>query len=326
MKKNIFFLKGNNDLYNKALAESIMDELKESYSEIECRYLSVLKDIFRANAIVICGEGDFPRKKVWGISILKKPLVLYHVSVNANGFQKFAKSRSWIVTSRKGEAPPFSEKGRGEVDCDYYPSPVFLSDLATPKRIGRIWRREKLVSKRGCIGIIGLSLDESLQKKLAAVLDLLVEDLDLNIIFIPVLQSDSALMQDVLSQIKFSANTRQIRTEMYSCAELLGIISKVDILITSDKRGAICAMASNRPIIALRADEPLSELLSGVVQEDILLDIGELSSDEIYTKIKIAWVHRDAIIEQMQGRINELKLGASEGVRQLGKRVFKGFS
>lgn len=313
MIKRPYFLLGSSDIYNRALSEAIIDELKEIYSGLEYRYISTIRDIFRADVIIICGEGDFPRNRLWAISAFKKNLVLYHVPNHSGYFRKFNGKRSWIVTPRKTTSG----------DYDYCPSPVFLSDLATSRRVGRIWSREKLVSKRGCIGIIGLGLEEDAQKKLAAVLDLLVEDLDLNIIFIPVLESDNVLMQEVVSQIKFSANTRYIRTEKYSCPEVFGIISKVDILITSDSRGAICAMAANRPVVGLRTDESLRELLGGVVQEEILLDIDTLSCDEIYTKIKIAWVHRDAIVEQAQGRINELRLGASEGIKRLGKRVFK---
>lgn len=314
-KKYLFFPNGSKDVYNRMLVESIIDELHDMYSKIECKYITNFKDIFKANAVVISGKGDLSRTQLLTALMLKKPLVLYHASDTIKNFQKIVKHGNWTITSRKEEQ-----------NYDYFPSPVLLSDLTTHKRINRIWSKEKLVSKRGCIGIIGLNLEEKLQKNLARILDLLVEDLDLNIIFIPIIEKDLVSMKEVLSRIKYSANSKYIDTYRYAPTEVLGIISKIDIVITSDKEGAVCAMAANRPVVCLNPDNSLRELVGDLVQEDILLDIDTLSDDEIYTKIKIAWVHRDAIVGQMQQRVNELKVGAGEGIKQLNKRLMKGFN
>lgn len=313
MKKNVYFLNGNNDVYNKIITESVMEELIESFSEVQCGYYKTIRDAFKADALIVCGDGNVPLRKLWPLMFFRKPLVLYHVADNAKLFRQCAKKSKWTVTATE------------EDGYEFYPSPVLLSDLATSKRISRIWRGEKLVSKRGCIGIIGIDIDEKQQKQLASVLDLLVEDLDLNIVFIPILKNDPIVMKDILAQIKFSANTRYIAADKYSSSELLGLISRADILLTSDYRAAICAMPANRPVVGLKTEKSLSKLLSGVVQEDVLFDMEKLSNEEIYTKIKIAWVHRDAIREQMHSRIEALKVHASDGIRSLGRKVTKGF-
>lgn len=298
-----YFLVDKEDIYHKILTDAIIDELEEINPEIKCGYISTARDIFKADPIIICGEGDFPKGLLWAISIFKKPLILYHVSPDSVSFNKFAKKAKWVVSSRAVSG------------YDYFPSPVLISDLATPRHAERIWNRERLVSKRGCIGIIGLVLEEEQIQKLAGALNLLIEDLDLNVVFIPILEGESS--KDIL--IRYSANTRYVQSSRYSSKELLSIISKIDILITSVEKGIICAMAVGKPVIGITATDELDQFLSGIVEEEILFDIDKLSSNELYSKIKIAWVHRDTIAKQMQDRIVELKRGASEGIRRLAR-------
>lgn len=300
-----YFLVDKEDIYYKILTEAIIDELDEINPEIKYGYISTARDIFKADPIIVCGEGVFPKGLPLAISIFKKPLVLYHVLPDTVSFNKFAKRASWVVTSR-----PVS-------GYDYFPSPVLISDLATPRHAERIWNRERLVSKRGCIGIIGLVLEEEQVQKLADALNLLIEDLDLNVVFIPILKEES--IRDILSSIRYSANTRYVQGSRYSSKELLSIISKIDILITSSEKGIICAMAVDRPVVGLAISDELDQFLSGAGEEEIVFDIDKMSSGELYSKIKIAWVHRDTIAKQMQNRIAELKRGASEGVKRLGK-------
>lgn len=301
----IKFLVDKNYLYDKILAEAIMDELEEMYPDEVCGYISALKDVFNAHLVIICGDGDFPRGLPWAVGILKRPLVLYHVSPDTICFNRFVKRADWIVSPRHVSG------------YDYFPSPVLISDLATPRHIERVWNRERLVSKRGCMGIVGLQLEEGQLQKLTDALNLLIEDLDLNIVFIPILKEES--VRDI--SIKYSANTRYVQTDKYSSKEILGIISKLDILITTDQKGVICAMAVDRPVVGLAIGDELDHLLSGIGEEEVLFDIDKLSSDELYSKIKIAWVHRDSIAKQMQNRTAELKKEAGDGIRRLGKWI-----
>lgn len=307
--KHPYFLIDNKDIYNRILAEAINDELEEIYPEIKCGYILSAKDIFKADLLIMCGcgAGDYSKGLYLAISVFKKPLILYHISPDTVCFNRFAKRAKWIVTSRDiGE-------------YDYFPSPVLISDLATPRHIERIWGRERLASKRGCIGIIGLNLDEEQRHKLVDALNFLIEDIDLNVVFIPILKEEG--IKDILTGIRYSANTRLLQSDKYSSKELLGIISRLDILITSDQKGVICAMAVDRPVVGLAVNDELDQLLTGVAEEETLFDIDKISSDELYSKIKIAWVHRDTNAKQMQKKATDFKMKASEGIRRLGKEI-----
>lgn len=305
MKRNSYFLVDKEDIYFRTLAEALRDEMEELYPALKCGYVLSVKDIFKADLLIFCGDGGFPNKFLWAISVLNKPLILYHVSPDTAFFNRFAKKADWIVSPRAVNS------------YDYFPSPILISDLATSRHIERIWSRERLASKRGCIGIIGLALEEEQERKFIDALNLLIEDLDLNIVFIPILKEE--LTKDVLSNIKYSANVRYVQADRYTSKELLGVISRVNILITSSEKGAICALAVDRPVVGLAINDELDQLLNGIVEEEVLLDIDKLSSDELYSRIKISWVHRDAIAKQMQNRVGELKKKASEGIKKLGK-------
>lgn len=299
----IKILVDKNDLYYRILAEAISDELEEMYPEEKLGYISALKDVFNADLVIICGDGDFPKGISWAIGILKKPLVLYHVSPDTTWFNRLAKRSDWIVSPRVVSG------------YDYFPSPVFTSDLATPRHIERIWNRERLTSRRGSIGIIGLILKETQLQKLTDALNLLIEDLDLNIVFIPILKEESVRGITV----KYSANTRYVQTDKYSAKEVLGIISRIDLLISTNEKGIICAMSVDKPVVGLAISDELDQLLGGVGEEEVLLDIDKLSGNELYSKIKIAWVHRDTIAREMIKKSTMLKKEAGEGIRRLGK-------
>lgn len=307
MNKRFYLLVERKDIYYRVFGEVLLDEVKEIRPDASLDYISSMGDVFRADGIIICGEGGFRKDIILAIGIFKKKIILYHIPFESLLFNRFIKKASWIVTSNNTEG------------YDYYPSPVLLSDLATPRQIERIWGREKLVSKRGCIGIIGLVLTDEQRQKFADALNFLIEDLDLNIVFIPILKDEP--IKDVLSNIRYSANTRYVQAERYSSRELLGILSKIDILITSDEKGVICSMAVDRPVVALATDDKLDYLLEGTAEEEIIIDIDRLKSDELYSKIKIAWVHRDSIIAQMKRRIIDLRTKASSGIKRLGKEL-----
>lgn len=300
MKKNIYFFVDKSSVYYKMLAESIIDELQEVCPDARCRYISDIRDVIRANLVVACGNGNFPKGLSLGINFLRKPLVMYHILPDGS---KFSERAHWVVAPKEIEG------------YNYYPSPVLLSDIPTQKNIERIWKRERLASKRGCIGIIGLDISEELKSKLLLALNLLIEDLDLNVIFIPLKKGGSE--RYVLSNIKYSANFRYIEAEKYSSKELLGIVSRIDMLVATDERAALCAMSVGRPVIGLSTEDSLRRILSGMAEEEIIFDFNNLSSDMLYSKIKIAWVHRTSIAEQMQRHVLELKAQAEEGVRKL---------
>lgn len=300
MKKNVSFFVDDSSVYYRMLVEALIDELQEICPDTKCGYVSNLKDIIKANLVVACGNGNFPKKLSLGLNVLRKPLILYHMLPGGNNFSRIQK---WIVAPRNIEG------------YNYYPSPVLLSDIPTQKNIERVWKRERLASKRGCIGVIGLDINEGLRDKLLTALNLLVEDLDLNVIFIPLKKTESE--RYVLSSIKYSANFKYIQAEKVSSKELLGIISRIDLLVATDEKSALCAMAVNRPIAGLSTEDNLRELLKGMTEEEITLDFNALSAEELYTKIKIAWVHRASIAEQMQKRIAELRAYAEEGIRKL---------
>ena len=293
----------NRGAYSAILANAIVNELEDIDPDAVCKYINGIGDVFRASIIIVCGNGSFSKGLFWIISILRKPLVLYHVSSDGVIFRKWARRARWVVPAR-----PVS-------GYDYYPSPVLVGDLATNRQIDRIWRRERMLSKRGSVGVLGLTLERDQRQKLLEALDLLIEDLDLNVVFIPVL--DERVEKDIFPHIKYSGNVKFIRSDKYSAKELLGIISKMDIIITSDGRGAMCALAVNRPPLGVTVDDELDHVMGGVTEEEIIFDVDKLSVDELYSKIKIAWVHKDSIIEQMGVWLIELKKKAKAGIKCL---------
>jgi polysaccharide pyruvyl transferase WcaK-like protein len=117
--------------------------------------------------------------------------------------------------------------------------------------------------------------------------------------------------------IKYSANVRNVRAEEYSSKELLGAMGKVDLFIVKDERGAMCAMAVNKPFVCVAEDGAVEKCFNDFAGEEILFDIDKISGEELYTKIKIAWVHKEAIAVEMLKKNQELKKLAVSGIKKL---------
>ena len=221
-------------------------------------------------------------------------------------FKKLHKKALWIVADKPG------------TDYDYFPTPILLSDTLTTRHVERIWRRERMLSKRGCIGVTGLKLEEALRQKLLDALDLLIEDLDLNILFTPILKGESG--KGVISTIKYTSNVKFVNVNKYSISELMGMFSKTDLVLTSSENGGFCSVAVNKPVVGLNPDNGLNEILAGVSDEEVVLDVDKLTTEELYSKIKIAWVHRDSISAKMRDKAGVWKRQAEKGIMRLGKR------
>ncbi len=93
-------------------------------------------------------------------------------------------------------------------------------------------------------------------------------------------------------------------------------------MLTADIRGVVSSLAINRTVVGLRQDAAIVDLLGGLTEEQIVLPLADLTGEDLYSKIKLCWVHREAIREQLHGRVNALKREAAEGIRQLGKMLF----
>lgn len=308
MEKKPYLLIDNRCIYNAVLSNAIVNELEDINPDAVCGLIKGIGDVFRASVIIVCGNGGFPKWLFWIIAVLRKPLVLYYVSPDGVVFKKWGRRAKWVVPSRT--LPGY----------DYYPSPVLLGDLITGRQIDRIWRRERMLSKRGSIGVLGLTLAGDHKQKLLEALDMLIEDLDLNVVFIPIFSEKMG--KDIFSHIKYSGNVKFIRSDKYSARELLGIISKMDIIITSDRRGAMCALAGNRPPLGVTVDDELDDVIGRITEEELIFDMDKLAVDELYSKIKICWVHRDSIVEQMGEWLNELKKQGKAGIKCLYRNYF----
>jgi hypothetical protein len=299
---------GGNDIYAKMICEAVIDEAREIFPDLEFRYVSGLKDILRSNPLVVCGEGAFTGCLYWLAKILNKKVVLYYLPKENLFFEKYSRIAKLIISSCEEE----------EKDC--YPSPVLLSDIPTQKYIERVWKKEKLLSKRGCLGVIGEFGDEDLKNKLCGALNLLIEDLDLNIVFISL---RGEIEKDIISNIKYSANTKYLQGNKYAARDLLGVISKIDFLVASNIEGAECALSLNKPVVGMCNDRRLNRLLNGLTEEEVCFDFAKFSVEELYSKIKVAWVHRTALVEQMQNKVLALRNKAEEGVKRLCKEILE---
>lgn len=300
------------NVYDQALQEAIKDELAELYPKLRCSYWLRFWDFFKSDDIIFCGSQSLTRRLIWLSSLFRRRVVLYHVPVSSYAFTRLAKHSKMVVVSQKQE----QDDG---YNC--FPSPVLLSDLATSKRIERIWNRERLVSKRNTIGVTCINLDEKLLSKLVRVFDMLIEDMDLNVVFIPILPEDNAIMKQVVRDIRYSANAKRLNAGKYSPGEVLGLISKVDVLLTADVRGANCGFAVNKPVIGLLGDITLEELMGSITEEEIIFAMEDLSSEDLYSKIKVCLFHRESIEQQLSLKIKELKKEAYLGIKTLGEEL-----
>lgn len=173
--------------------------------------------------------------------------------------------------------------------------------VLTPEDGEKILKIEGLLDSKPRIGICLRKNQQS--QKIAAVCKKLIEKLGAQIIFIPFqLPYDLSPSQDILNQI--DKNACMIFREMHP-REVLGVISRLDLLIGMRLHSLIFAVNSLVPAVGLSYDPKVASFMGEI---DLpCIDIDDLEVENLLSAVLELWDNRTGVKHSLESHRRKLR-------------------
>ena len=150
------------------------------------------------------------------------------------------------------------------------------------------------------------------EKILALVADHVVDSFGAQPVFIPMHYPDDILIMESISSLM--KNKSYIIKGKYDVTQMMGIISKMEILVGMRLHSLIFASSLNIPVIGLNYDPKLEGFLKYINQASAG-SVKELSFDSMKSVIDAVWNNRTRIKDELEQHISVLREKSSENAR-----------
>lgn len=149
-------------------------------------------------------------------------------------------------------------------------------------------------------------------RDIALVLDKIIEDLDVNVIFFATQHMDIPIISKVINYIKNKDKVNLITNRKYSNQEIMGLLGKIELFIGMRLHSLILASAMHTPILGLIYQDKVRNYLKELNLEKQKIEFSNFSADNLFNIIKKSWYEREEIKKHLTIRIEELKKKAKE--------------
>ncbi len=191
-------------------------------------------------------------------------------------------------------------------------------------RINEIFSENGIDERRGLIGFNitkyvdswiakgGQRFDKSVfQTIVAKVVDRLVEDLDVDVVFVVTQPMDSSFVKEIINKIKNQKHINVIGSNWeYTNHELMGILGKLEVFIGMRYHSLILSSAMNVPIVGIAYTPKVKSLLKQIGQSERVIDMQDFDEEKLYRLAKNTWENRQQIRKEIEPKIRELKTTA----------------
>lgn len=132
------------------------------------------------------------------------------------------------------------------------------------------------------------------KKILALVIDQLITNLDVEVVFIPMRYTppDNKIAFEILEMVQYKESVKII-TGGYTPQELMGILGKMDMVIGMRLHSLILAAAMSVPIMGIVYHPKVKNFLLQLNQNIKFCDINNLNFDDLKTKIETTWQSKE---------------------------------
>ena len=191
------------------------------------------------------------------------------------------------------------------------------------KRIEEIFVSEGLKSRRFVAicpsGRLAVSnrQKKTIESELAKVADLIVEQLDVDMLFIPMqligVHNDLMTSESIMAKMKTPRRAQLLRHD-YSPKEIKGILSKMELVIGFRLHALIFATGSNVPVIGISHADKILGFLKMLNQERFTIKIDELCCESIFAKVKEIWNSRAEMQAEVRENVDRYKKQADKTI------------
>ena len=203
---------------------------------------------------------------------------------------------------------------------------AFNNKPAEASRINEILFENRIDKSRGLIGFnITKYVDtwvakgeeridrQFFQMTIAKVVDRLVEDLGVDVVFIVTQPMDAGTIEETFEKIKNREHVKVLGSGgNYTNHELMGVLSKMDLFIGMRYHSLILSSAMNVPIVGIAYTPKIKSLLEQIGQSERVIDFKDFDAERLYLLAKNAWDHKEEIKKEIEPKIKELKAKARQ--------------
>jgi polysaccharide pyruvyl transferase WcaK-like protein len=318
------------------------------------------KEYLNADVIIIGHDGTFgmgghfacpfilyPIYIPYIMKAIGKKVVLYGGSINQleryyslkRYLYKLALKKIDLVTLREQYSFGFLEQlhvghRRAYVTADL----AYLMDVATQDSVDAILSKENIraadlpllgitvTREVACLAFRSMGEDESYRNHnliLAGVIDRLIEELGVTIVFLPHCigygdeRDDRLIARDIYRECRNQGKIRLIENE-YTARELKGLMCRCGMLVGERIHSVINAMSACVPVLTIaRKIDNRRGIIEMVNKDYKIIYASNLSADILYDSIKDIWDNRDVLIADLRSRMPEIRENALRNGRYL---------
>ncbi len=210
------------------------------------------------------------------------------------------------------------------------PDPAFLLEPADESSVQEMLSRERLIGKKPLIGLTvtrskaakafesegGLSSYDRHNEGIARLIDLLTDELNAYVVFIPHCTGpspdlDDRLVASDILELVDNADRVTIMTKEYSASELKGIISRLDILLGERIHSVVNALSMCIPALALiDSRDPRIDIFRQVDLGDMAFPIENLNVNGLFLKVREMLASSAEIRSRLSDRKDAIRDGA----------------
>jgi colanic acid/amylovoran biosynthesis protein len=147
------------------------------------------------------------------------------------------------------------------------------------------------------------------KKIMAQIADYVISELNAKVLFVPQWYgkfSDSPLIEDIVGLMHFKDETYVIPEDSLA-DQMHGIFGELDLLIATRYHSAVLASTVAVPCVLIAYEHKAKGFMHMLGLEDFLLDIKELSLENLIRRVKKAWAMQDQIKSILPARIRKIE-------------------
>jgi polysaccharide pyruvyl transferase WcaK-like protein len=224
-----------------------------------------------------------------------------------------------LITGRTGEAVVAA-------DC------ALNAPTAEPARVEAIAAKEGIFQRKGH-GSVGFNVNAYIDyfvreargafpkdhfvSVIADVMDRVIAQLDVDIVFVITQIMDEEVARDVLRRLRQRDRVKLITNKTYTYAEIKAILARLDILVGMRTHSLIMASSGHTPVLGIIAYPKSRAYLNSIRQYDWQVEMNELTPDRLFAKIKALWAERAAVRRNLESIMPEERRKAQESAAAL---------
>ena len=203
---------------------------------------------------------------------------------------------------------------------------ALTNEAVEPSRIKEIFYQNRIDTSRGLIGFnvtkyidtwLAKSkqrLDKvSFQKIIAEVVDRLIEELDVDVVFVVTQPMDSNFVKETINKIRNQRHVKIIGSNWeYTNHELMGILGEMEMFIGMRYHSLVLSSAMNVPIVGIAYTPKIISLLKQIGQSKNVIEMRDFDAKKLYILSKNTWENRTLIRKEITPKIKNLKAKAVE--------------